>query len=136
MKGRWTNIASRLGLAMAALALLAVVGAGTVLGDETTASEPAAVPKCLGKTATIVGTEGDDELVGHDEADVIVGLGGNDHIVGRKGADVACGGDGDDRIAGGKGNDKLFGGPGRDGLKGGPGHDVLLGGPDADKLVQ
>ena len=57
--------------------------------------------ECDGLVATIVGTEGADELTGTDEADVIVGLGGNDVIVAGAGHDVVCGGIGDDKIVGG-----------------------------------
>jgi uncharacterized delta-60 repeat protein len=61
--------------------------------------------RCLGHRATIVGTNGPDELVGTPRRDVIAALGGKDTVRGLAGADVICGG---------KGRDKLFGGPGRD----------------------
>jgi Ca2+-binding RTX toxin-like protein len=133
-KGRaalWLGWVSALALVLSGLGAAAVFGTGTSVSE---GGGP--VPKCHGLTATIVGTEEDDELHGKDEADVIVGLGGDDHIAGRKSDDVICGGPGDDRLAGGKGDDTLYGGPGRDGLKGGPGNDKLMGGPDPDKAVQ
>lgn len=61
--------------------------------------------RCLGKKATIVGTQRRDELVGTPRRDVIAALGGNDYVRGLSGADLICGG---------KGHDRLLGGPGRD----------------------
>ena len=54
--------------------------------------------KCLGKTATFVGTAGDDTIVGTVGPDVIHGLGGNDKISGLDGDDTICGGAGQDEI--------------------------------------
>ncbi|HWL34331.1 MAG TPA: hypothetical protein VNP89_12075 [Gaiellaceae bacterium] len=61
----------------------------------------AAVPqhRCLGATATIVGTEGEDDLVGTPGRDVIVGLGGNDRIEGGGGFDRICGGGDQDTLS-------------------------------------
>src|SRR5207249_11458563 len=47
-----------------------------------------AEPMCFGKPATILGTEGDDNLTGTAGADVIIGLGGNDTINGAGGGDL------------------------------------------------
>ena len=94
---------------------------------------------CFGLEATIVGDEGSDRLVGTLGDDVIMGLGGNDEILGRAGDDVICGGDGadglighsgDDRIDGGAGNDGVFGTAGADQLFGGEGDDVMTGAPE------
>ena len=54
-----------------------------VLANPITASAETAAPEavCDGRTATIVGIAGDDELLGGSGDDVIVGLGGNDHII-------------------------------------------------------
>jgi len=95
-------------------------GVPTVLIAETSnlISEGAAVvvvpPKCAGRSATIVGSPGKDQLRGTDAADVIVGLDGKDTIKGLKGKDRLCGGKGKDKIVGGKGNDKIVGGKGSD----------------------
>jgi Ca2+-binding RTX toxin-like protein len=84
----------------------------------------AKTPKCFGKKATIVGTNGDDNdfdttdgtgsglsvIQGTKKADVIVGKGGDDIIVGFGGNDLICGGKGDDRIIGLGGSDKMDGG--------------------------
>ena len=75
--------------------------------------------KCLGKRATVVGSNRSQTLRGTAGADVIVGLGGADTIKGLDGADKVCGGGG---------NDTLIGGPGRDQLSGGSGTDECLSG--------
>ena len=90
---------------------------------------------CDGKIATILGTEGNDNLAGTEGNDVIVGLGGNDTIDGKGGNDLICGGAGADNLSGGNGNDTLYGGAGADVLSGGPGRDNLYGGPDKDILL-
>ena len=110
-----------------------------------TASPPPPNPTytCGGKTATIVGTAGADDLSGTGGNDVIVGLGGNDKINGGGGHDLICGGDGNDVIQGaaGKdvvdgdgGNDKLFGGGGNDRIDGGAGRDRIQGNGGDDEL--
>lgn len=108
----------------------------------------AAVPRCDGEAATIVGTAGPDRLTGTRGRDVIVGLGGSDVIEGLGGPDVVCGGPGADRLVGGPGNDRLFGGRDRratgaggtylvgDVLEGGPGADLLVGGADTRRADQ
>jgi len=57
-------------------------------------------PTCLGKPATIVGTDGNDTLTGTSGDDVIVGLGGDDVITsgGSDNFDLICGGDGNDVV--------------------------------------
>lgn len=99
---------------------------------------------CLGKSATIVGTDGFDVLVGTEGADVIAGLGAKDVIRGLGGNDRICGGSGGDELFGGEGNDRLAGQgnptpdgepafPSGDLLGGGKGDDVLYGGsPSTD----
>lgn len=64
--------------------------------------------RCLGRRATIVGTQGRDEITGTPRRDVIAALGGKDTVRGLSGADLICGG---------KGRDKLLGGPGRDQIR-------------------
>jgi Ca2+-binding RTX toxin-like protein len=88
----------------------------------------AAVPRCFGQTATIVGTAGDDRLRGTPGRDVIVGRGGSDVIRGLAGNDLLCGGGGDDVVVGSDGRDRLDGGGGADGLQPGAGNDVVRGG--------
>jgi Ca2+-binding RTX toxin-like protein len=99
--------------------------------------------KCFGRTATVIGSSGADNLKGTTKADVIAGLGGKDKISGRGGRDRICGGGrkdvllggkGDDRLKGGKGADTLTGGGGKDRLFGQGGKDLLLGGAGKDLL--
>jgi Ca2+-binding RTX toxin-like protein len=93
----------------------------------------AATPTCLGKTATIVGTAGDDEpLPGTSGDDVIVGRGGKDVIQGRGGNDRICGNGGVDTLQGGRGDDRLQGGGGDDTLLSDIGDDRFLGGAGND----
>ncbi len=91
-------------------------------------------PTCDGRTATIIGTSGNDTLYGTPGPDVIVGLGGADVIYGLGGDDVVCGGDGGDQIYGGDGNDRIFGQAGNDTISGQAGNDFLGGGADSDTL--
>ena len=116
-------------LLMVCLAMTAPM-ASDVSAETTTYS-------CYYETATIVGTPGDDVLIGReDTADVIVGLGGNDKIRGLPDfedrtlltapGDRLCGGPGDDNIRGGTGEDRIQGGRGNDGIEGNDGYDVIL----------
>jgi Ca2+-binding RTX toxin-like protein len=99
---------------------------------------------CFAEPATIVGTPGDDVLIGReDTADVIVGLGGNDIIFGSEAinartapGDRLCGGSGDDYIRGGVGEDRIQGGSGNDDVDGSYGYDVITqGGRGNDRRV-
>jgi 4-amino-4-deoxy-L-arabinose transferase-like glycosyltransferase len=87
---------------------------------------------CLGREATIVGTEGNDQVEGTAAADVIVTLGGDDVIDGGGGDDLICAGGGNDQIYGGDGDDSLEGEDGDDRLFAGPGRDVVSGGAGID----
>ncbi|HVL96204.1 MAG TPA: Ig-like domain-containing protein [Solirubrobacteraceae bacterium] len=97
-----------------------------------------AKPKCMGRTATIVGTSkaesGRRRIVGTKRADVIVAKGGGDAVLGRGGNDLICAGAGNDRVDGGAGNDRIQGDGGKDRLKGGKGNDRLSGGNGGDRL--
>jgi Ca2+-binding RTX toxin-like protein len=84
---------------------------------------------------TILGTPGDDDIVGTNRADIICALGGDDEVRGLSGHDVVDGANGDDEIAGGKKGDVMFGVAGRDSIKGAVGADKLIGGPDRDVLL-
>jgi uncharacterized delta-60 repeat protein len=64
--------------------------------------------RCLHRKATIVGTNGPDEITGTPHRDVIAALGGRDKVRALGGPDVICGG---------KGKDELFGGAGRNEVK-------------------
>jgi hypothetical protein len=104
-------------------------------------SAPLLAETCNGLTATIIGTDGDDVIVGTNKMDVIVGLGGDDLINGKGGEDVICAGDGDDIVNGGNGGDTIFGGAdddqlngekGDDNINAGIGHDAIYGGKGTD----
>ncbi len=106
-------------------------------GAHGSASSPgaAAAPRCRGRKATIVGTNGSDVLRGTPGRDVFWGGPGNDVIYGALGNDLICGGAGDDLVHGGRGNDIIDGGPGADRLFGDLGDDKLQGGPgDHDEV--
>jgi Ca2+-binding RTX toxin-like protein len=106
---------------------------GVVVSLMAPAHVAAAARTCLGKRATIVGTNRDPrrtiELKGTRGNDVIVSLGGSDNIYARGGDDLICAGGGDDYIEGGPGNDKIKGGDGTDDIQGGGGHDSIWAGP-------
>src|SRR2546423_13962734 len=89
-------------------------------------------PTCQGRAATLVGTAGNDVIVGSSRNDVIVGLGGDDVILSGKGNDVICGGPGDDSLFGKPGGDTQSGGTGTDGLFGEHGGATEYGGPGND----
>ncbi len=92
------------------------------------------VDDCANLTPTIVGTAGDDVLIGTEGPDIIFGLDGNDTIKGNGGDDIICGGKGADTINGNDGRDLLYGGIGDDDITGGPGEDAIYGGAGDDYL--
>ena len=127
-----------------------VTAMGLGVGGGVSAADPAT---CDGLTATIVGTNGADDLIGTEGDDVIVGLGGDDFILGFGGDDVLCGGNGadeifgdvfgapggipaggDDTIFGGNGDDFVVGMNGVDEIHGDNGNDIVIGGPKDDVL--
>ena len=125
------------------LVATALVGLVAMIGAGSAASADSATHTCFGQTATIVGTPGDDMLVGReDTADVIVGLGGDDVIFGAEEpnsstapGDRLCGGLGLDYIKGAVGEDRIQGGAGDDDVDGSFGYDVMTrGGPGNDRV--
>jgi Ca2+-binding RTX toxin-like protein len=111
-----------------ALTAIFLLGLAVVFAAAAPSSEDE--PRCHGRRATIVGTEGPDVLRGTSGRDVIWGGGGDDTIFGGRGSDVICGGPGADLIHGGRGNDLLDGGGGNgDRVMGDLGDDQVLGGP-------
>jgi Ca2+-binding RTX toxin-like protein len=90
---------------------------------------------CQGLEATIVGTNGPDQLTG-TELDDVVWLGkGKDSFDGAGGNDVICGGGGKDSLVGGVGDDKIFGEAGNDQIAGSAGNDLLNGGAGKDTMA-
>jgi hypothetical protein len=88
--------------------------------------------RCRRKDPTILGTPGNDTLVGTSGADVIQGREGVDNIRGLGGNDIICGGRGNDSMKGNGGNDILKGLRGTDAYKGGSGRDLCIPGPGDD----
>jgi Ca2+-binding RTX toxin-like protein len=119
------------GLALAVAGLIAIVfiaAAPAEKEDET--------PRCHGRRAKIIGTDGADVLRGTPSRDVIWGGGGADEILGSLGNDLLCGGPGDDLIHGGRGNDTADGGAGTDRVVGDLGDDKVMGGTgNADEVA-
>jgi Ca2+-binding RTX toxin-like protein len=122
--------------AVAVAALAALVFVGSALGA-VPRNEEIENPRCHGRQATIVGTEGDDVIHGTPARDVIWGGGGDDVIFGSLGNDLICGGPGSDIIHGGRGNDVVDGGAGSDDqVNGDLGDDKVLGGAgNADEVA-
>ncbi len=120
----------RLAIAGVAVAALVFVAAAPAAEEEET-------PRCHGRRAKIVGTDGDDLLQGTPERDVIWGGDGNDTILGSLGNDLLCGGPGADLVHGGRGNDVADGGAGDDDrVIGDLGDDKLTGGAgDGDEVA-
>jgi hypothetical protein len=118
-------------LALSLLALPSVAAADRAASSSGDASRAAHGTRAC----TIVGTSGDDILLGGPGRDVICGRGGSDRIDGRGGDDVLRGGPGADVLRGGRGADAIMGGAGSDGLTGGSGDDTLSGGAGNDALA-
>jgi Ca2+-binding RTX toxin-like protein len=120
--------------AIAGVALAAVVFIAAAPASNEPVVEP---PRCHGRLAKILGTEGNDVLRGTPERDVIWGGDGDDVILGSLGNDLLCGGPGADLIHGGRGNDVADGGAGDDDrVVGDLGDDHLFGGTgDADEVA-
>lgn len=116
---------------MRRMILVAVVGALMI-----------ALTASVALAATIIGTDGKDELRGTNGADVIKALAGSDFLDGRGGDDTLRGNGGSDFVFGNSGDDRIFGGPGNDasrrifvGLNGGEGNDFVSGGGGGDILT-
>ena len=84
---------------------------------------------------SVTGNDGNDTLSGNQGTDVLSGGNGNDFIVGGRDNDSVSGNAGDDLIVSGNiGNDLVDGGDGNDLLVGGQDNDTLLGGAGNDTL--
>lgn len=75
---------------------------------------------------TLMGMEGNDTLRGGASRDSLYGDGGNDLLLGEEGNDSLDGGDGVNSLFGNAGNDSLLAGPGRDQFTGGTGFDFVF----------
>lgn len=106
-------------VAAVATSVVVLAYAPSLAGADT----PVGAADCT--TATLLGTDGDDVLVGTAGPDVIRAGSGDDVVYGLGGDDVICGGNGLDR---------LFGGPGDDAIDGGNGDDLVVGEDGADRV--
>jgi len=84
---------------------------------------------------TIDASAGDDNIDAREGNDVIFGGVGNDHIIAGSGADIVYAGAGNDIVLAGVGNDIVFGAAGNDRLFGEDGDDSLFGEDGDDQLV-
>jgi Ca2+-binding RTX toxin-like protein len=89
----------------------------------------------LANIENIRATSFDDDITGHDGANILLGRGGSDTLRGLGGNDVLVGDDGNDIFDGGSGSDSVDGGAGNDRLDGGLGLDFLIGGSGNDTYI-
>jgi Ca2+-binding RTX toxin-like protein len=89
---------------------------------------------CSGRSATHVGTNGNDTILGTSGNDVVNSFGGNDTVRTIGGADVVCAGSGNDTVRGGSGNDRVLGQGGNDFLLSQGANDTVRGGPRRDRI--
>ncbi|MGW3413816.1 calcium-binding protein [Streptomyces sp. NPDC000888] len=87
-----------------ALSVVAVC-AGLVMGGVGLAGPAHALSTCKGVEANLVGTPGNDTIIGTQFADVIVADAGDDVVLGLGEADIVCLGPGRDFFVGGEGDD-------------------------------
>jgi hypothetical protein len=80
----------------------------------------------------VVGSRGNDTIIGNSAANNLQGYYGNDTIKGGSGNDTIYGGYGDDKLYGDSGNDRIYGDAGNDKIWGGAGRDVMTGGSGKD----
>ncbi|WP_419904915.1 cadherin domain-containing protein [Kiloniella sp.] len=73
----------------------------------------------------VIGSDGDDYIVGDDNHNIIEGRGGDNYLRGGGGSDTLIGSEGSDVLRGGRGNDTLVGGYDWDSLYGGSGVDTV-----------
>jgi Ca2+-binding RTX toxin-like protein len=119
--------------AVAKLLLVIALGIASVV---VALPADAATPKCGGREATILGTNGDDELTGTRGRDVIAARGGIDIVESRGGNDFVCLGGGPFDVAfTAGGNDTIFGGRGFDVIFPGSGNDFIDGGASNGDFV-
>ena len=104
------------------------------LPDGVDRHEAVGVGNDLDFKTTLIGTPGDDIIVGGDKADVLRGQDGDDTLLGGRAGDLMTGGAGSDLLRGEEGADRMIGGPGADHLRGNQDADQLYGGPDDDAL--
>ncbi|BBD65851.1 outer membrane secretion protein [Nostoc commune NIES-4072] len=90
----------------------------------------------FGKTSAdnLLGTSGNDTIVGWASGGNANSTSGNDTLNGVDGNDSLAGGTANDSLSGGNGNDTLDGGTGNDTLIGGAGNDTFISSQDNDSI--
>ena len=88
----------------------------------------------LRSVENVVGSDGNDTIMGNGEANKLSGRGGNDKIEGGGGDDTITGGGGDNNLSGGTGNDTITGGNSDDTIDGGGGADNIKSGNGDDDI--
>ena len=122
-----------------------VVNAGLIVGDvqmalgddlyqSTGSGQVAGQVLGSGGNDTLVGGDSADTLVGGSQDDKLVGNGGDDHLNGEADNDFILGGTGNDDILGGSGNDTMNAGDGNDTIFGENNNDILVGQDGSDYL--
>ena len=94
--------------------------------------------KCLQQQTCrpVMGSVGDDRIVGGNGSNVIMGLEGNDIIRGGNGDNIIIGGPGDNQLYGGQGNNIILGsGTGTNQLYGGGGNNIVIAGQGSTLIV-
>jgi Ca2+-binding RTX toxin-like protein len=118
--------------------LLTFENAQTPFGVEVDLSARTATgygTKTVRKIENVIGTQGDDTLIGDGNVNNLQGGPGDDVISGLGNNDTLSGGPDLDFIEGGFGNDKIYGDPGDDLLLGDGGNDTILGGAGNDTMA-
>lgn len=88
----------------------------------------------LRSVENVVGSDGNDTIIGDGEVNKLSGRGGNDKIDGGAGDDTITGGGGDNNLSGGSGNDTISGGNSDDAIDGGAGNDNITSGSGDDNV--
>jgi Ca2+-binding RTX toxin-like protein len=89
-----------------------------------TASSPQSLVKVV-NFDNVIGTNGNDTIIGDDQENILDGGKGDDSIVGFQKSDTLMGGHGNDTLNGRAGNDLIIGGADKDILTGGMGNDLF-----------
>lgn len=105
---------------------------GSVTSTAINAAPKLSNESTIGLQSPMVGSFGDDRMVGTSKVDIMIGFLGSDTMLGGDGDDAMQGDEGPDKIFGDKGNDIIQGGVGSDQLYGREGNDILAGGLDDD----
>jgi len=71
--------------------------------------DPRTTTDLIYEVENVIGSGGDDNIKGDNNANILAGGGGNDSLLGRLGNDVVLGGDGNDVVLGGDGDDFVNG---------------------------